>query len=122
MAQLETGDDALRFSTSCAKWAEYPKNLLYTSEFEHELDSYQAALNDDTINLFHANPTTRVLHMWSMREEGQGKFDVKRQYGACTKQLTLTITDHILTPNMKTAEDIQQITTLETSSPLEKYM
>jgi len=76
MAQFENGRNALEFSLSCAKWAEYPKNLAHPSEFEHELDCYHDALNGTGMKLFH--PSKRVLHLWSMEMEGQGEF--------CSKQ------------------------------------
>lgn len=71
MAQSESGQNALEFYTLCAKWAEYPNNLVHPSEFEHELDSYQAALNDPEMKLFHLNK--RMLHIWSMEKEGQSE-------------------------------------------------
>lgn len=99
MAQFDNGRDALDFSISCAKWAEYPKNLVHPSEFEHELECYQTALNGTEMKLFH--PSKRILHLWTMQEEGQ---------------------EHILRADLKTTAEIRQITSVEARSPLEKYM
>lgn len=93
--------DTSKFSLSCEQWADYPANLVYPSEFEHELASYRATLTDSRLKLFHPNPRMRLLHIWSLEIESQ---------------------DHILTPNLKTKAEIQQILASGTSCPVERYI
>lgn len=71
MALPEPANDASKFSQSCEKWADYPNNLVYPAEFEHELNSYQSAVNDSKMKVFH--PTRRVLHMLNLEAENQGE-------------------------------------------------
>lgn len=73
MALAENEQNALEFSLSCGRWADYPANLVYPSEFEHELDSYRNSLNDPKMSLFHSNPRMRFLRMWSLEKHGQGE-------------------------------------------------
>lgn len=120
MALPEAANDASKFSQSCEKWADYPNNLVYPAEFEHELISYQSAVNDSKKKLFH--PTRRVLHMLNLEGENQGESCFNHNSVLDVYQLTLQVSDHVLTPNLKTKAEIQQFLTPEASSPIERYM
>lgn len=73
MALPGTEHDASRFSESCDKWADYPTNLVYPLEFEHELASYRSILNDSTMKLFHLNPKKRLLRTLSLETGSEGE-------------------------------------------------
>lgn len=74
MALPGTEHDTSKFSLSCEQWVDYPANLVHPSEFEHELASYKATLNDSRMKLFHPNPRMRLLYMWSLETENQGEY------------------------------------------------